>query len=389
MSFITGENRNEATKLSKLCSLVERCTAEELGRKPAGLCYNRLQPLFNYGQKLFLNGQRPCFMYLIDETSDSDFVRAQPRAREARRAQIDEAAADWPTAKFGYVWVEVQELLREMEAGIRPFARWARDLLLSLGEGTLLNQLGMLASSQAQAKMNAPAAGGGNEGFHYGAGAGGGGDMMVTYPMMNGAAAVGMGMYDGTPGGLYMDPNMQYVQYPPPPPHQHHPHHPHPHPYFYPQAQQIMPHFPDYRAHPQQNMVGARAAAGISGGTGQLRFRFPAYVLSLEVRTSGPRLHRDWLVSVGAALVSIQAAGGEPQVSPPLSLFISLPLSLSLSPSPSLPRSSLPQLPSFSPTPLPLLIPLLFHSPSTFLPSLSDHTRSPVPLSREFHSIGL
>ena len=85
MSFITGENRNEATKLSKLCSLVERCTAEELGRKPAGLCYNRLQPLFNYGQKLFLNGQRPCFMYLIDETSDSDFVRAQPRAREARR----------------------------------------------------------------------------------------------------------------------------------------------------------------------------------------------------------------------------------------------------------------------------------------------------------------
>lgn len=228
MAFVTADNRNDSSKFAKLSNLLERCAVEELGRKPNGFSYNRLQPLFNSGQKLFLNGQRPCFLYLIDEATDGDFVRYQPRARENRRSQIDEQTTEWQGARSGYVWVDVQELIRDIEGGSRPYARWARELLLSIGEATLMQQLGMLAASQAQAKMGAPTAAVGNEGFHYGVGGAGAGEMMVTYPMMNGAGAVGMGMYDGAPGGLYMDPSsIQYVQYPQPPPHHPHPHHPH------------------------------------------------------------------------------------------------------------------------------------------------------------------
>jgi hypothetical protein len=310
MNFMSADNRNDAAKFSKLSNLLERGVFEELGRKPNGFGYNRLQPLFNSGQKFVLNSQRPCFLYLIDDTTDSDFVRFQLRARESRRSQIDEQAADWQGSRFGYAWVDLQELLRDIEAGTRPYARWARDLLLSIGEAPLIQQLNLLAANQAQAKMNAPAAAVGNENFHYGVGGAGAAEMMVTYPMMNGTGAVGMGMYDGTPGGLYMpDPGMQYVPYPQPPPHPHHPHHPHQNPYFYPPQQMIQPHYQDYRAQPHAHMA---ARAGV--GAGQLRFRFPAHVLSLEVRTTGPRLHRDWIVSVGAALVSIQSAGAEPQV---------------------------------------------------------------------------
>jgi hypothetical protein len=280
---------------------------------------HRVQSLFHIGQKLFLNNQRPCFLYLLDEAMDFEFVRSTLRARDSRRLQVDEQAGSVQgdySARFGFAWVDIPELFRDVESGSKPFSRWAREFLLGFGEANMTAQLNNVTAEraqaqQAQSKMTMGPGGGDN--FHYSGGPAANAEMMVPYQMMNGSA-MGMGMYDGSASGIYMDPGMHFMQtYPQPPPHPHHPHHQHP--YFYPQPPQPMmpPQYTDYGHRQGPHQQPLRGATG-SGSAGQLRFRFPAHVLSLDVRTTGPRLHRDRIISIGVALLTIQTSGTDPQV---------------------------------------------------------------------------
>ena len=197
-------------------------------------------------------------MYLTTD-ADSDFcsdincIRAFPD--ESERSDADGA---------NLAWMDVKDLFQEMEKNPNQVSNWIRDNLRSTTESILLQMIGSLEQPDQgrSTSLSVPGPGG----MH---------SLMarpdVATMRMNGSWG------DAMP---YIDP--MFFQY---------------------QQQQAQLYYVP-QATPQH----------FDQSLPNLRFRFPVHVLSLYVRTSGSRLHRDKIVSIGAALMTVMNHTLEPQV---------------------------------------------------------------------------